>query len=395
MIRKLNVSGFKSLILDNPIELGRLNCFIGANGVGKSNILEAIGVLGAAANGSVDAESLLRRGVRAGVAGLYKSSFKSERAPAHISLEAIGAEQEYYRVSLLNPIKSPDPAWSFKTEYLSDGYNDIISQGVRGKKTLNPKLGLAALKLVELEETNFATLLMQALQNYAIYTPNTPSLRGIAPDQQSRSPMGLNGGLLAEAFDALKKQLSNQNNGEDILNEIKSLIDWVDDISITAQASALLSSSVPRMKHVLKFTDKYMMTSRNELTAYDASEGALYIIFTACLCLLNSSPRCFAIDNLDQALNPRLLTVLIKCLPDWLRTSAKNKQLLFTAHNPAVLDGLNLEDPEVRLFTVDRNSNGLTRVRRIELTEKVRKLNSEYPLSRLWMMGSLGAVPNV
>ena len=72
MIRKLTVKGFKTLIQDEPIELGRVNCFIGANGVGKSNILEALGVLGAAANGVVDDESLLRRGVRAGVPKLYE-----------------------------------------------------------------------------------------------------------------------------------------------------------------------------------------------------------------------------------------------------------------------------------------------------------------------------------
>lgn len=395
MIRRLNIIGFKSLILEQPIELGRVNCFIGANGVGKSNILEALGVIGAAANGSVDAESLLRRGVRAGVAGLYKSSFKSERAPAHIGLEAIGDENECYRVSLLNPVKTPEPAWSFKTEYLSDGFHDVISQGVRGRKNLNPKLGLAALKLVELEEENAASRLMSTLQNYAIYTPNTPSLRGIAPDQQSRSPMGLNGGLLAEAFESLRKQLNNQDDGSQLLAEVLGLIDWVNNIDVTSQASSILSPSVPRSKHILRFTDKYMMSSRSELTAYDASEGALYILFTACLCLLKNSPRCFSIDNLDQALNPRLLTRLIKCLSGWLLASDKEKQLLFTAHNPAVLDGLDLDNPDIRLFAVDRNNNGLTRVRRIELTDGVRKLNSQYPLSRLWLMGNLGAVPNV
>ncbi len=63
MIRTLKIDGFKS-ISSEEISLGRVNCFIGANGAGKSNILEALGVLGAAANGVVDDESLLRRGVR-------------------------------------------------------------------------------------------------------------------------------------------------------------------------------------------------------------------------------------------------------------------------------------------------------------------------------------------
>lgn len=396
MIRKLAVNGFKSLMLDQPIELGRVNCFIGANGVGKSNLLEALGVLGAAANGVVDDESLLRRGVRAGVPRLYKSSFASKRTPAHIGISVSGELGQCYRVSLLNPLESPEPSWIYKTEFLSDGSDEIIADGVRNRKNLNPQAGLAALKMVELEESNPAAQLMRALQEYAIYCPNTPTLRGISPDLQSRRPMGLNGGLLAEAFGLLQLHLEDQGErGEDVLEEVLELIDWVADVTITSQAGTLLSPKVPRSKHLLKFTDRFMQKSRNELTAYDASEGALYVLFTAALCLLPQSPKVFAIDNLDQALNPRLVASLTKQLSRWLQHQDPQRQLLFTAHNPAVLDGLDLTDPETRLFAVERNSNGLTCFRRIELTPALQSLNQEYPLSRLWLMGHLGAVPNV
>jgi hypothetical protein len=60
-----------------------------------------------------------------------------------------------------------------------------------------------------------------------------------------------------------------------------------------------------------------------------------------------------------------------------------------------VLDGLDLDDDDVRLFAVERNSQGHTTVRRIEVSPKLRRLNEQYPLSRLWAMGNLGAVPNV
>ena len=396
LIRTLAIHGFKSLMQEQPIELGRVNCFIGANGVGKSNLLEALGVLGAAANGVVDDESLLRRGVRAGVPKLYKSSFASERTPAHIGIGVAGDKQECYRVSLLNPLDSPDPAWSYKTEFLSDGTSEIISDGVRNKKNLNPQAGLAALKMVELETDNTAAQLMRALQEFAIYCPNTPTLRGINPDQQSRLPVGLNGGQLAEAFELLRKHLESQGEaGEEILDQVLDLIDWVADVSTTSQAGSLLSPKVPRSKQLLKFTDRFMQKSRNELTAYDASEGALYVLFTAVLCLLPQSPKIFAIDNLDQALNPRLVSRLTTHLAGWLKHQDVQRQLLFTAHNPAVLDGLDLTDPEVRLFAVERNSNGLTCFRRIELTASLQDMNKEYPLSRLWLMGHLGAVPNV
>lgn len=395
MLRKLSVYGFKS-VHEQSIELGRVNCFIGANGVGKSNILEALGVLGAAANGVVDDESLLRRGVRAGLPRLYKSSFASERTPAHIGVGIVGDGNEAYRVSLLNPLESPEPSWTYKTEVLSDGSDEILSDGVRNKKNLNPQSGLAALRLVELAPENPAARLMQSLQEYAIYCPNTPSLRGTVPDVQSRRPVGLSGGQLAESFETLRKHLENQGEeGEEILDQVLELIDWVADVQVTSHGGSLISSKVPRTTLMLKFTDRFMNKSRNELTAYDASEGALYVLFCAALCLLPQAPKILAIDNLDQALNPRLLSKLTARLGDWLMHNDPDRQLLFTAHNPAVLDGLDLSDPEIRLFAVERNSNGLTVVRRIEFSTKLAEMNEQYPLSRLWMMGHLGAVPNV
>ena len=74
MLKSLSVRTFKSLA-DVTVELGLVNVFVGANGSGKSNLLEALGVLSAAADGRVDDQTLLARGVRPGVPRLYKSAF--------------------------------------------------------------------------------------------------------------------------------------------------------------------------------------------------------------------------------------------------------------------------------------------------------------------------------
>ncbi|HET7504529.1 MAG TPA: AAA family ATPase [Kofleriaceae bacterium] len=389
-LREVHIKGFKSIV-DQMLSLGRVNCFIGANGVGKSNVLEAVGVLGAAASGRVDDEAIVRRGVRAGLPRLYKTSFSGTQIPPHITLEANSGPAATFRVSLLNPLEKPEPAWSFKTEFLSSGATEVVSRGVRsGKENLDPTAGFSALKVVELQADDPASLLLKALQGYAIYTPNTPALRGTVPDPQTRAPVGLVGGGLAEGFEAMKQTLDEAR-----LDEVLELVDWVSDVSATESAGALLSPAVPRAKQVLKFTDRFMAASRNTLTAYDASEGALYVLFVAVLCLSSASPSILAIDNLDSALNPRLVTRLVARLAEWLRLGGPNRQLLFTAHNPTVLDGLDLEDDEVRLFAVERNSQGHTIIRRVELSPELQRLNKEYPLSRLWAMGNLGAVPNV
>lgn len=389
-LREIHIKGFKSIV-DQTLALGRVNCFIGANGVGKSNVLEAVGVLGAAASGHVDDEAIVRRGVRAGLPRLYKTSFSGTQIPPHITLEAHGEPAATFRVSLLNPLEKPEPAWSFKTEFLSSGATEIVSRGVRsGKDNLDPTAGLSALKVVELQADDPASLLLKALQGYAIYTPNTPALRGTVPDPQTRAPVGLVGGGLAEGFEALKRTVA-----ADRLDDVLELVDWVSDVSATESAGALLSPAVPRAKQVLRFTDRFMAASRNTLTAYDASEGALYVLFVAVLCLSSASPAIFAIDNLDSALNPRLVTRLVARLAEWLPLGYPNRQLLFTAHNPTVLDGLDLDDDEVRLFAVERNSQGHTVIRRVESSPELQRLNKDYPLSRLWAMGNLGAVPSV
>jgi predicted ATPase len=398
MIRTIQIDAFKSLYAVT-LELGRVNCFIGANGAGKSNILEALGILGAAANGVVKDEALLQRGVRPGLPRLYKTSFDKVRTPGHIGLGASGELSESYRVSLLNPLEKPEPAWSYKTELLFDGNEEIVSDGVRNKKNLNPKAGLAALKMVDLDPCNPAARLMERLQNYAIYSPNTPTLRGMVPENHPRAPVGLSGGQLAEGFAGLRATLGDEYDV--LFDELLELIDWVADIDTTSQGSALLSPSAQRSAMLLKFTDRFMQKNRNELSAYDASEGALYVLFCALLCLSPDAPGFFAIDNLDQALNPRLVARLVAKLGVWLGRSngmdqsVMQKQLLFTAHNPAVLDGLDLLDPEIRLFVVERNSEGHTCVRRVEMSAQLAAMNRNYPLSRLWVMGHLGAVPNV
>lgn len=390
-LREIHIKGFKSIV-DQRVSLGRVNCFIGANGTGKSNILEAVGLLSASASGRVDDEAIIRRGVRAGLPRLFKTSFSGKQIPPHIFLEVKGDPAAAFRVSLLNPLEKPVSAWSFKSESLSSGNTEIVTRAPRGKKKLNldGTAGLAVLKLVELEPTDPASLLMKALQGFAIYSPNTPALRATVPDPQTRSPVGLVGGGLAEGFEALKRAVD-----EDRLDDVLELIDWVSTVSATESTSSLLSPAIPRAKQVLKFTDRFMAPSRNTLTAYDASEGALYVLFAAILCLSPSSPSIFAIDNLDSALNPRLVMRLVGHLAPWLAATDPDRQLLFTAHNPTVLDGLDLDDDEVRLFAVERNSDGHTTVRRITLTPELQKLNKEYPLSRLWAMGNLGAVPNV
>ncbi len=400
MITKFIVESFKSLE-KAEIELGAVNVFVGANGSGKSNLLEAVGVLGAAAFGRVDDESLLRRGVRPGVPTLYKSSFprkKAERVP-HI-LFCAESPKASYQVSLLNPLTDPSPAWKFKTERLRRGDESLADRSPFRKTAqfLDAEQGLTALQSFALPRGDPARDLLDDLRNYSIYCANTPTLRGLVADPQVREPIGLSGGRLPQALSELLRARYREDNKElgEKIEEIDPLIDWAEDFGSASSAMVPLSPAAASSPRVVRFRDRYMAKNRNVLTGYDASEGALYILFAAVCMLHPKSSKAFAIDNVDQALNPRLAMRLATLICKWALESKSEKQGLITCHNPAVLDGLPLKDDRVRLFVVDRDVRGHTVIKRIQIDDALLSKGAKgWTLSRLWMNGLIGGVPDV
>jgi AAA15 family ATPase/GTPase len=57
MIEKVKIENYKS-VAELELELGRINVFIGENGSGKTNILEAIALWSAALTHKIDSEFL-------------------------------------------------------------------------------------------------------------------------------------------------------------------------------------------------------------------------------------------------------------------------------------------------------------------------------------------------
>ena len=407
MIERFSVKTFKSLE-DVTVQLGQVNVFIGANGSGKSNLLEALGVLSAAANGKVDEQALLARGVRPGVPKLYKSAFPAQtgtRIPPHLRFEAHGSQAEY-GVSLLNNLEDPDPedlapVWTFKTESWKENGNPLVGRSPASRQETNetPKLnkerGLAALKVVEVHEGP-ALSLLESLQSYVIFSPVTDVLREIMPETQPRTPVGLSGGNLLPAFHNLVIQRYENERIGTICEDVLGLIDWAKEIKLTSGVQQPLSSNKFSGKTTIGFYDRFMEQGKNILSAREASEGALYALFLAVIAGHKDSPPLCAVDNADHSLNPRLARALMECLCRWYMAMEEPRQILLTTHNPLILDGLPLQDDRVRLFTVSRTSSGRTSIRRVVVDENLlERAERGWSLSRLWVMGHLGGVPSV
>lgn len=394
---KVTVKSFKSLV-EAEVPLARINVFIGANGSGKSNLLEALGVLGAAAAGRIDDSTLKERGVRPGVVELYKSSFRDLNLPTSIRLFGARGDTSY-AVSIRNPSTAGTiTRWQYDTESLVSNGVRVVGRSPASKTGPNRDVGLIALKLVELRTETPEAQLVAALQGFRIYSPVTHFLR-YSGDPTQQDPIGLLGGGLEVAVDEMFADLRQRLGDEEFTSfasALYKLTGWAEKIEAIGREQAPLPASVTSGPKVLLFHDRFMDPKRNTLTAHDASEGALYVLFGLVVALHPRGPSIAAIDNFDQALNPRLAKAFTRFLCEWSLRLHPERQLLLTCHNPLVLDGLPLaDDPSIRLFAVDRDNTGHTVIRYRDLGSLVAvKKDTPAPLSRLWVMGALGAIPS-
>lgn len=389
-IEKISVKGFKSLS-NVTFEPGNVNVFIGANGAGKSTILEAIGVLSSAMTDRVDNTSLDRRGIRLSTPSLYKSSFREIKKNSIINFQIQWKDDSdliTYDVNLNNP--SDDSAWRYHSETLFRNQEKLWGRSGNSQIQYDNRVGM--LLLAQEEKLGIIKPSAEQLKSYAIYQPSTPILRGISPDKYQATPLGLCGGRLAEAIEELFIEDDGDIKlGELYIEEVLELVDWAANFSVAAPKKSSINAAVPTSRRVIEFQDKYMR-ERDRFTAYDASEGSLYVLFLLCLAMHDQSPNVFAVDNFDQAMNPRLAKATTRMFCEIIKK--RNKTAFITTHNPLVLDGLQLNDPAIRLFTVERSKkDGSAQVKRIEVTDELIKLDQ--PLSRLWINGRLGGVPNL
>lgn len=404
MISKLQFQNFKSL-LNVSFEPGNLNVFIGANGSGKSAVLEAIGVLSASITGLVDDTGLNERGVRLGTPALYKSSFRELKLPQSIQLTVHWANPNgnwKYNSYLNNPIEQPKPAWQFQTETIHRDNESVLwrarNQTINFgdlKIDLDSYKGLFSLLGIHTQQNPLEDVkdLHDHFQDFGIYTPNTSTLRGIQSDSSLREPLGLFGGRLAEAVESLLN-VEEEQFGDMNLDDIYEMLSWVGNISVGKPNKYIVSGKVNTPQKIIKFTDSFMREGRDVLTPYDASEGSLHILFLLVLAMHPSAPKMFAIDNFDQALNPRLARLVTKIFSNLMIKN--NKMAFITTHNPTTLDGLDLRNSKIRLFSVDRNRKGHTMVKRIQISDELLEMGEKgYTLSRLWVMGKLGGVPQL
>lgn len=431
LISSFNIKNFKS-IDDLTLSIGRLNVFIGENGAGKSNILEAIALAGAASAVKLDNEFLASRGIRVTAPSLMKSAFNEQDALLPVIIHVVPDIGGGVTYTLVNDGQAYS-SWSSKIDVKSAGsdvktnFEDIAKDESSGASLLTILQSFLSSKEVNEEDrrevlnqmvdsikkheesdtkekegsttpVNISitlgpdnplteyfiqrrgslTAVRKSVSDFIIFSPESSALRDFQREGQIL-PLGINGEGL---FKLLDVEISSRGETYlSALNNFLSVFGWFESISLSKDDLS---------KKSFEISDRYICQQSNRLDLKVANEGFLFLVFYFALFSSKLTPRFFAIDNIDASLNPKLCRKLIEELS---RLALENdKQVLLTTHNPAVLDGLDLDDDEQRLIIVSRDFEGQTEVRRVK---KPKHLEGA-PLLRLseaFMRGSLGGLP--
>ena len=426
MLTRLTIERFKS-IRRSRLELGRINLFIGGNGAGKSNVLEAIGVVSAALERGVSDEDLSRKGVRLTPPELMKSAFKSYDLPKTLQITVEMEGEVQYRLNLTG--RPDDPLLSFFSEKCSHGREKIFGRSPRGSRVLGKSIQGSLDRhrsIWDQVRTAFefppaVDSALHGLSKYAIYSPQTDFLRGVQTGKVSSPPIGLRGEGLPEAVNGLIGQVhrsrhlrvnqsskTQKNRITRFRHELKRqalglafLPQWARRVKVGALAEYMTSRDIlQRGDGMVYFLDKFMHAKRNTLSAYDSSEGTLFLLFAAVLLSHDEAPKLFALDNVDSALNPQMTKTLLATVIELANKACEKdldvgpRQVFLTSHNPSSLDAFDLFDDTQRIFVVERNKEGHTEVERLAPKKGMSREDwyeaaNGRNLSQLWLDGWL------
>jgi predicted ATPase len=385
MIKKICIENYKS-IQKLKLELGRITVLIGENGGGKSNILEAI-ALGAAATATGAAtgdklydEFLAPRGIRETEPQLMRSAFEQKNVTEEIKISFFEDEEVYFDCILQNENK-PYAKWTKKLPFSLIPFSEEEKLLSDLEKTFNDQESINALNSVKAErQLKHLTLshLKFSVEGFLIYSPAYDCLHNFKEPGQIQ-PLGIHG----EGLFKLLQVLSLDAN-IDKLNELKEklkLMGWFKDFQIP-----------PNLfigEKTLQIEDRYL-AKKLTFDQRSTNEGFLFLLFYFCLFISEDTPPFFSIDNIDVSFNPKLCRRLIKELVNLAKKY--DKQVILTTHNPAILDGLNLDDDEQRLFIVSRNKSGYTRAKRF-LKPETPEGEKLVRMSEAFLRGYLGGLP--
>jgi predicted ATPase len=370
-VKSITIRGFKSIRNLEGLELTNLNVVIGANGAGKSNLVQVFQML----------RSMTLEGFQKFIGGNGGADSFLHNGPKHTEEIYLELEFEsgspaiegsnFYKCQL-----TPTVSETFLVEeyrrHLSDGawrsYGSP-SQESRLREMRNEAVHSG-------EGKDFGYFVYGSISSWVVYHfhdtgPLSPMRRSeIVEDNQVLRHDASN---IAPFLRELRS--SNGSHYQEILNGIRLVLPFFDDflLDIVKQGEA--------EKTKLTWSQK---GSDFPMQPYHLSDGSLRFICLVTALLQPKPPSTIVIDEPELGLHPEA----IRILGELIRDASNRTQLIVATQSPLLIDQFSIED-----IVVVNREGGQSTFQRLEL-EDFDKWLDNYSVGELWTKNVIKAGTN-
>jgi predicted ATPase len=365
---------------DTTVELRGLNVLIGANASGKSNLIEAIGLLQAA---PVDLSAAIRR-----LGGVHVVCSLAKESPvAAIQCDWINGESLRYRLEFAEEAQS----FVILREILHDRDSDPekTSAGTYLYRTSGKLYGPKSRKSGGRLNGSAVATIQSALalsKNPADPTPITrigQEFGAIKIYRDFRTTAN-SGARIGVSTSVPKSSL------EDGGDNLALVLHDMDFKGLREKMQAYLNRFSDRFNDVKvgldgPFAKTYIEESGllEPLVSWRLSDGTLkFLCLLAVLLEPNPAPL-ICIEEPEVGLHPDAIQIVAEALVD----ASERTQLIVTTHSQALIDALSARPEDV--LVTDRDFDGGTRFRRLRKRQLSAWLE-RYSLGQLWRKGEIG-----
>jgi predicted ATPase len=367
LLRKVKLENLLSF-RNTEVELRGLNVLIGANASGKSNLIEAIGLLQAA---PVDLSAGIRR-----LGGVHVvCSLAEPLLTAGIECDGLSSHRLNYRLEFSEQAHGPVIMREWLKKELPDGHQTYFERDFGRVKFREESGEISRTQSVfqlykSPADPTPATLLGQLLGGILIYrefrTTGDSQARLGASTSMPREFLHDGGGNLALILlDMNFKGLHDQ-----IKTYLGRFCDRFNDVKVRLDG--------PIAKTYIEESGLL-----EPLVAWRLSDGTLkFLCLLAVLLEPNPAPL-ICIEEPEVGLHPEAIQIVAEALVE----ASERTQLIVTTHSEALIDALS-ERPEDVLIT-ERDADNGTQFHRLD-KQQLSLWLEDYSLGRLWRMGEIG-----
>ena len=377
-VNKLRIAGFRRLC-DVTIEMRPLTVLIGANGVGKSSILDAVSLLSGSAGGTLN-KSLNAMG---GVAEIStrgqdkKITLETEMdCPGHNPLQyrlEVEASGQGYAIAaeVLSQAREGEYAHPFK--HIESYHDDVKYYNIETKHFERPEWvhnplesSLSQVSRMFKQPEELRRTLSSVTQYHVLDVgPRAPVK---LPQQLKPAPLpGADGEDLVPFLYNLRE--SDRDRYEAIEDSLRAAFPGFESLNFPSAAAGMLS---------LTWKEQCF---RDPIYSHQLSEGTLRFLWLISLLQSPNLSTVTMIDEPEVSLHPELLSLLA----DLMREAAKRTQIIVATHSDRLIRFL--QPSEVVVMDVGEEGHAaLQWADEMDLEEWLK----DYCLDEVWRMGRMG-----